>query len=535
MRTRAGSHRSGRPIGAAVRSAAVLASAVALAALAACSGTRTIPLADGTAGAAAGPRPTTGPHARHEPQSNAVPSTPSQVPGTPDPVRLATDSPRQSPGVVAAGQDAPYNYAPSVLFQGGTYRMWWCSQLPGAPRPGDEILYGESASPDGPFTAPGGGPPLVVFGNSVGGFDALHTCDPSVIAVGGTYFLYYTGTADPAGNNNAIGLATSTDGIHWTRANNGAPVVPASGEVPRANAYGAGQPSALYRDGWYYLMFTDTTGHDAGPSGNGQFVLRSTDPAFGANVQALTPGGFQPVPSSRAQRLRPVLAGYTADWMWVDALNAYALAMDTAAGTSVTFWDPTFTYQPYDPLTIGGAQMEGPGLVRRADGHAPIDPADPCGRVRFDVERATMGGAGPNGISHFGLDVHGLDACHTPALAADVLNGFAVPSPDRTTDLVIGGHLVEIERRSVAQAIAVGVLDAAPPGVAGLAVVAALKSGADAVIAPGRPLGMLLSDRKLWPVGPQPLAALNSSTVTTVSPEQYDTYAKGTDLTALRP
>lgn len=499
-----------------------------LTALGACSGTPVPPQAAGANRVLAG-------NAGHSPQSNAVPTWQPGAPGTPPAATLATGAPRRSGGVVAAGLNAPYNYAPTVLHTGGKYRMWWCSQLPGVARPGDQILYAESDSPDGPFAGPSGAPADAVFGNTPGGFDALHTCDPSVIEVAGTYYLYYTGTADPAGNGNAIGLATSPDGVHWTRANNGAPIVPASGEVARANAYGVGQPSALHLGNWFYLMFTDTTGAMAGPSGNGQFVLRSADPAFAGGVQALTPTGFVPVPGTKAQRLRPVLAGFTADWMWVDALDAFALAMDTADGTSITFWDADFRYQPYKPLMIGGPQQEGPGLVRRADGHAPVSTQDPCGRVPLDVVRATAPGAGPTGLMHFGVDVTGLSACRNAARAANLLEGFAVPSPDRTVELVVGGKLVEVERRSVAAALAVDVLASAPPALAGLPVVARLPAGADAVTAPGRPLGFVLDGGRLWVVGGPDFAQRNGSTLTTVSPDQWDAYPRGLDLTGLRP
>src|SRR5436309_11543539 len=74
-----------------------------------------------------------------------APSTTGNPAATPRSVVLRTEGARQSPGVVAAGgPGAPYNYAPSVLRVGGRYRMWWCSQLPGAARPGDQILYADS-------------------------------------------------------------------------------------------------------------------------------------------------------------------------------------------------------------------------------------------------------------------------------------------------------------------------------------------------------------------------------------------------------
>ncbi|HEX4702947.1 MAG TPA: beta-xylosidase, partial [Pseudonocardiaceae bacterium] len=410
-----------------------LATAACLTLLTACTGVAVKPMAEGST-------------------HGVLPGAQEQQPAAaPQPIALATDHGRASGGVIASGgPTAPYNYAPSVMAIGSQYRMWWCSQLPYiSARPGDQILYATSTSPDGPFAAPDGTPADEVFGNSPTGFDSLHTCDPSVIEVNGTFYLYYTGTADPRGNSNAVGLATSTDGLHWVRTNNGAPIVSEADDIHGTNAYGAGQPSALYLNGWFYLMFTDTTGV-AAHGGGGQFVLRSADPTFQSGVQALGATGFTPVTSATAVRQRSVLDATTSDWMWVDALNAFAIAADSTTGTTITFWDADFTHQPYQPVVIPGPQSEGPGLVRRADGHAPVSTTDPCGRVPLDVVRATANGAGPTGLAHFGVDVNGLQACQQRTQALTLLDGFAMPAPDRTVDLVVGDRLIEVERRSVA-------------------------------------------------------------------------------------
>ncbi|HEX3649039.1 MAG TPA: beta-xylosidase, partial [Pseudonocardiaceae bacterium] len=154
--------------------------------LAACSGTA-LPQAEGSKGVLSGGH-----------------GAAQQLPATPPTATLATGHARSSGGVVASGgPSAPYNYAPTVLESHGTYRMWWCSQLPGAARPGDQILYATATSPNGPFRAPNGRPGQTVFTNSPNGFDRLHTCDPSVIDVDGVYYLYYTGTFDPHGDHNA--------------------------------------------------------------------------------------------------------------------------------------------------------------------------------------------------------------------------------------------------------------------------------------------------------------------------------------------
>jgi hypothetical protein len=506
-----------------------LATALAVAGcllLAACGGVAGIPQADGTDGGGL-------------PMPGAIhPVVPSKNPTTTRsaPLKLTAGAERTGSGVVASGgPTAPYNYAPSIMTTGGVDYMWWCSQLPGVPRPGDQILYAQATSADGPFVAPGGSPGVEVFGNSQSGFDQLHTCDPSVVRVGATYYLYYTGTSNPAGQGNAIGLATSTDGVNWTRANGGAPIVVAAGDNVTGDPYGAGQPSVIYLDGWFYLLFTDTTGKVANQNGAGQFVLRSPDPAFVTGVQALGPTGFTPVAGTKTPRLRSVLAANSSDWMWVDALNAFAIAADSAQGTTVTFWNADFTDQPYQPITLPGPADDGPGLVRTPTGHAPTSTTNPCGQLELDLVRATANASAPTGLAHFGTTVSGFNGCRTPAQAAVVLNGFAMPSPDRTVDVLANGKLVDFERRSVALAVAVGMVDTQVPALANLPVQATINAGSVAVTMPGKPIGLQATNGTLCLVSGADTAALNSSVVVPVTTSTWAGYPGGCDLSALRP
>jgi hypothetical protein len=502
-----------------VRAARLLGAAVVVALTAACAPSAAVPAAD--------PAPTSGP------ATSSAPSRPKAAPPA-QPVVLATDRGRQSGGIVAhGGGDAPYNYAPSILLEGGKHRMWWCSQLGAAAPGGDDVLYAESASADGPFAAPDGNPSVPVLSGSTAGFDAMHTCDPSVIKVDGTYYLYYTGAErDNHANGSAIGVATSKDGLTWTRA--GRAIVVPSQDVLRDNTYGAGQQSALWLDGWFYLMFTDTTGAAAGWNGAGQFVLRSKDPLFGSGVQALGPSGFQPVSDTKSKRTRSVVDAFSADWMYVAALRAFVIAHSTDLGTTLTFWNKDFTAQPHPQVHIPGPWREGPGLVRTARGHAPVSAEDPCGRVAVDVVRATVEGSAnaPTDLAHFGLDLAGVPGCATKD-AASVLNGFAVPSPANTTDLVLDGEVVRVERRSVSGRLAVKVLDRRPAVVDDLPVVAEIPAGVKAVKGPDGRYGLLLADQ-LWVLGAGDVAAevvaLNSSELATVTKKVWDSYKKAGEL-----
>jgi hypothetical protein len=437
---------------------------------------------------------------------------------------LRTDRARQAAGtLLSGGPAAPYNYAPTAMVDGGQYRIWWCSQLPGVGVPGDDVLTASAGSLNGPY--PDG---VAVLHGSGEGFDAVHTCDPSVIRVNGIYYMYYTGAAGDAPFGNAIGLAVSSDGVHWDRRPD--PIVTPSMDVRRANAYGAGQPSVLRLDGWFYLMFTDTTGAAANSAGAGQFVLRSPDPAFATSVQALTPTGFQDVAGAKAKRSLSVANAYSADWMWVDAMNAFAIAHEVdGKGTVISFWDKDFTTHPYQDVTLGGDWKEGPGLVRRIDGHAPAATQDPCRRVPIDVVRATTDdGHGPTGLGLFGVDVADANGCQALATA----DGVAMPSPDREVVLVVGDRLVKIERRSVSAQIAVQVLDRPVPGLDSLPVVATVKAGQPVLHSPNRPYAFLV-DGKLWPVGPAAVTA-NSSPITETSDADWDARPQGGDLSAFR-
>ena len=444
-------------------------------------------------------------------------------------VPLSTGNPRQSAGVVAAGgPGAPYNYGPTVMVDGGKTRMWWCSQYPTAFPPGDDILYGEAASADGPFTGPGGGVPPAVLSGDPGRFDGAHTCDPSVIRVNGIYYLYYTGAAGDHALGNAIGLATSTDGISWTRANG--PIVSPSHDLHRDNLYGAGQPSVVYLDGWFYLMFTDTTGAAAGWNGAGQFLLRAKDPTFTTTVEALGPKGFSAAPIS--SRTKSAVDAFSADLMWVDQLNAFAIAHETQAGTTIEFYTADFSATPYRPVTIPGPWSEGPGLLRAPDGHAPVSAADPCGTVPLDLVRATIAGesGAPSDLRHFGLDVTGVNGCAAPAQALKVLDGFALPSPVRTMDLVVAGKVVRVDRRSVAEQLAAHVLDTRVAILDQVPVAARLIAGARALRATGFGVGLVLDDGQLWPVHPDSVAGLNGSSIETVSAAQWRAYPAGAAL-----
>jgi hypothetical protein len=81
-----------------------------------------------------------------------------------------------------------------------------------------------------------------------------HVNDPSVVVVGGVWWMYYTDAA--SGIDDRIHLATSSDGFHWTK----------QGEVLGTGAAGAwdslkvGRPSVVHRDGLFWLYYDGQDG-----------------------------------------------------------------------------------------------------------------------------------------------------------------------------------------------------------------------------------------------------------------------------------
>jgi hypothetical protein len=89
---------------------------------------------------------------------------------------------------------------------------------------------------------------------------------------------------------------------------------------------------------------------------------------------------------------------------------------------------------------------------------------------------------------------------------------------------------VRVDRRTVATVLAGEVLDKAPPAVAALPLAARLRSGAEAVQAPGRWFGLLLDDRRLWRLPEGGIVGANGSSARPVTAAQWDAYPQGPSL-----
>ena len=143
-----------------------------------------------------------------------------------------------------------YDYGPTAMQdEDGTYKMWWTGGYPDL-NIWDHIYYAYSSN----------------CTTWTGRRDVMSpsplalTADPTVVKVNGTYFMYFTGTWNSDGTQNDIYLATSTNGINWTKyPSNSNPQPVIARQSPGPGLYGAGQPSVIYKDGQFILYYLDQT------------------------------------------------------------------------------------------------------------------------------------------------------------------------------------------------------------------------------------------------------------------------------------
>jgi predicted GH43/DUF377 family glycosyl hydrolase len=92
-----------------------------------------------------------------------------------------------------------------------------------------------------PMTPDGANPVLSPAAAAVGDNDNVD--DPTVAKVGATYVMWYSGTSED-GSGPEIFMATSSDGVAWTRANGGNPVL--TGTAGAFDADGVYAPDVIY-------------------------------------------------------------------------------------------------------------------------------------------------------------------------------------------------------------------------------------------------------------------------------------------------
>jgi hypothetical protein len=295
-------------------------------------------------------------------------------------------------------QRVSYNYAPAVIRDGETFHLYWCGQIDR----GDSILHAEASALGGPWHA-ASDQTADSYDVALGptkrpaDFDGLHVCDPNVVKIGARFFLYYGGAAaDDA--LTAIGVAESSDGVHFVRLNAGRPIVTAARTNPsfaeRHLTYGAGQPAVVYVAPYIYLAFTDSTGSGANPgNGAGQFVLRSRDPAFRTDIEELESSGWAPRAFGQHTAVHSFIESFGMDWIYDPPTIVLIAASNRAAG------HVTLSLLELETLRlIGSADLamdwrEGPSLVARSD--KSTLPRATCPRLLLDVFSAEGSSSSP--------------------------------------------------------------------------------------------------------------------------------------------
>jgi predicted GH43/DUF377 family glycosyl hydrolase len=188
---------------------------------------------------------------------------------------------RVSQGSIVAERDIPYRVSyilagSAFVENDGTWVLYFCSQS--AP-----VLIGRATapSPEGPWTVD----PEPVLVPSAKGWDSYSVRRPDVVRVADGYRMYYLGIGQ-AGS--MVGMASSSDGIHWTRYNDPDTTDPLYAESDPVFALGGGGTGGLElryprvlpaADGWLLFYWTSTPGWpqaDKFAPTNGQIRLASS-------------------------------------------------------------------------------------------------------------------------------------------------------------------------------------------------------------------------------------------------------------------
>lgn len=169
----------------------------------------------------------------------------------------------KSTPLLAAGEAGQYDERgqadPTVLYEGpGDWKMWF--DAVNGSNVWDKLGYATSG--DG-ITWTKYGP--VISRGSTGAWDSAFIHHPVVIKHNGLYYMYYAGAASGSVLNYKIGLATSPDGITWTKYGS-APVIDIGSAGEFDNQYVRPSNPVLINGHWYmwYWGMNDAFAHSWG-------------------------------------------------------------------------------------------------------------------------------------------------------------------------------------------------------------------------------------------------------------------------------
>ncbi len=166
--------------------------------------------------------------------------------------------------------DGVYDNAFNILYVDGVYKMWWCRACPF-----DTIWYAESKDLKNWYNAQC----IIDLKDYQTEYVKEMMSWPSVLYVDGKYHMFFEAPAKIAESgeySNNIFYASSKNGIDWTfYPNNKDPQPVIVNPNVKEGVYGVGQPKAFYKDGYFYVCYTD-----ASSSGGDIRIARSKGNGF---------------------------------------------------------------------------------------------------------------------------------------------------------------------------------------------------------------------------------------------------------------
>jgi hypothetical protein len=137
-------------------------------------------------------------------------------------------------------------YAPDVRREGGRYRMWYGGQG----RDGHDRIHLAESEDGLRWTRVADNPVIDVDGEN-------HVNDPSVARVGDTYYMSFS--VAPTAEEDEVHMATSKDGLGWTRLGSAIPF----GNAGAWDSFKVGRPSLLHEDGRFRMWYDGTNSDPA--------------------------------------------------------------------------------------------------------------------------------------------------------------------------------------------------------------------------------------------------------------------------------
>ncbi len=136
-------------------------------------------------------------------------------------------------------------YAPEILVENGTYKMWYGAQSSS----GHDAIHFATSADGVHWTKYGVVIPTGIYN---------HVNDPSIVRVNDTYYMYYS--VAPEDEMDQVWCATSQDCLFWTI--RGPVILPAAAQG-EWDSLKVGRPSVLYQDSVFKMWF-DGSQRDAG-------------------------------------------------------------------------------------------------------------------------------------------------------------------------------------------------------------------------------------------------------------------------------